>query len=152
MRQNQGEIFDIIGQGLLLQEYEFGCNTGVYDDSAEVALFSAQIELKIAAEDVMLLFAMNIGDISRSYNLNDCWKHALTGVTSTSLGAARVTEQTQMLAKDVVVNRGDSIPQWPTLLENHSRRVRGDIPAQYNGWITGLSDDLPGELKSSAET
>jgi hypothetical protein len=152
MRQNQGEIFDIIGQGLLLQEYEFGCNTGVYDDSAEVALFSAQIELKIAAEDVMLLFAMNIGDIYRSHNLNDCWQHALTGVTSTSLGAARVTEQTQMLAKDVVVNRGDSIPQWPTLLENHSRRVRGDIPAQYNGWITGLSDDLPGELKSSAET
>ena len=151
MRENHGEIFDIVGQGLLLQEYEFGCNTGVYDESAEVALFSAQIELKIAAEDVMLLFAMDIGDISRSHNLNDCCKHALTSVTSTSLGVARITEQTQMLAKDAVVNRSGSIPQWPTL-ENHSRRMRGDIPAQYNGWITGLSDDLPEELNSSAET
>ena len=151
MRQNQGEIYDVVGQGLLLQEYEFGCNAGVYEDSTEVALFSAQIELKIAAEDVMLLFVMDIENTSRSNDLDDCWQHALTNVTSTSLRTARVTERTQMLAKDVVVNRRDSIPHWPTILENHSRRMHGDIPAQYNGWITGLNDDPPEELTSSAE-
>ena len=147
LRQSQGEIFDVIGQGVLMPEYELGWDPGVCDEFTKVALFKARIELRITAEDAVLLFAQHMDDTdhniddtdqdldntdqdvddpSYSYNREDRWKQTLTNVTAMPSGAARVTKQTRMHAKDVMVSVKHIKGSVNDLPESHVSKLSHD--------------------------
>lgn len=138
LRQNTEEIFDIVGQAVLLEGYSFGCHPDAYDDHVEVPLFTAKVEIKITAENAVLLFAQDGLDLyehdpdyENKGEVEDPWGRALTSVGGEQSGAVRLTMQTPMLAKDVLVGT-----------RSMDSRARAEFKAMLDG--SGLDDGSDG--------
>ncbi|KAK3714673.1 hypothetical protein LTR37_007653 [Vermiconidia calcicola] len=166
LRQSHDEIFDVIGQAILLQEYELGRDPRANDNITEEALFWAQVELKVTAEDAVLLFAQDRDDLDvddneiddpdtddrdapetiGSGNQEDHWGRVLTGICGASLGAARITMQTPMLTKDVVVENKPSAQEAYSMRE-WIRTAHNGVAGRCSEWVVGSVDDMPEELR-----
>ena len=146
LRQNHGEVFDLIGQGILLSGYDFGCDLGVYDEVSKVPLFMAQVEIKITAKDAILLFAQDMEGSDRGYSQEDRWRRVLTNVSCMPFGAAQITMQTQMLAKDVTAQSEPYDRQTADLLMEHKHTAHSSVAGRSSNWVVGSTSNMSPEL------
>ena len=58
LRPNRETYYDTVGQALLLKHFQLGDVRPLRQNRAEASVFSAQVELKLSAEDKILLYAI----------------------------------------------------------------------------------------------
>ena len=58
LRPNRETYYDTVGQALLLKHFQLGDTRPLRRNRAEAPVFSAQVELRLSAEDKILLYAM----------------------------------------------------------------------------------------------
>ena len=99
LRHCHDEYFDIIGQAILLEDFDL---EGEFEDYEKTKqnVPKVRVELKISAEDAIVLFAQDMGDSHFDTMEEDRLKRVVTKVTFNPHGAARVTIVTQLLAKN----------------------------------------------------
>jgi hypothetical protein len=95
LRPNYSDVYDIIGQAVLLHGYSLNRWNDTKDKNnlLQASTFEAQVDLKLSTEDYFVLFAQDYTGRGDEYDEQHRWKRVCTSITDTPVEAARVTIQ-----------------------------------------------------------
>jgi len=139
LRLNHDDIYNIIGQAVILNGYSLSRSNDSSDDLLQAPTFKAQIDLKLSIDDAFVLFAQDYTGQGDEYDEQSRWKRVCTSITSSPVAAARITIQapTSSHKKDWK-DMTKLASQWSP--EDHDRMTKGLHVPGY--WLACQSFDL----------